>query len=226
MQQTSLFEAQAQARPAIDVRATIQRKIKSLNLWLDQKSELYSRICEFTKKICAFSCKNRNLSVSLPCQNYSSGTDAAGSCRQFLYPHISENNTAAPRRVCGNAPGSFARIALTTRSAASLCQKILVMATAISATRAAQRAFSLKEWTDAKRKSLNLWLSTPSKFYTQICEFPVTRLLAIRVNLLSLCIIVGATAIEQQPVVSVVSALCAAWLVYRINQSDKKGGTL
>ena len=48
MQQTSLFEAQAQARPAIDVRATIQRKIKSLNLWLDTKSELYSRIAEFS----------------------------------------------------------------------------------------------------------------------------------------------------------------------------------
>ena len=144
----------------------------------------------------------------------------------FLYPQTSESNITAPCRVCGNAPGSPANETLTTRSAVSLCQKSLVMATTINATRAAQRAFSLKEWTDAKRKSLNLWLSTPSNFYTQLCEFPVTRLLAIRVNLLSLCIIVGATAIEQQPVVSIVSALCAAWLVYRINQSDKKGGTL
>ena len=49
MQQTINFEAQAQTtRPAIDVRATIQRKIKFINRWLDQKSEFYSRICEFS----------------------------------------------------------------------------------------------------------------------------------------------------------------------------------
>lgn len=47
MQQTINFEAQAQTRPAINVRATIQRKIKSINLWLDSKSEFYSRIAEF-----------------------------------------------------------------------------------------------------------------------------------------------------------------------------------
>ena len=47
MQQTINFEAQAQTRPAINVRATIQRKIKFINLWLDQKSEFYSRIAEF-----------------------------------------------------------------------------------------------------------------------------------------------------------------------------------
>ena len=48
MQQVINFEPSAQVQQPIDVRATIQRKIKSLNLWLDQKSELYSRICEFT----------------------------------------------------------------------------------------------------------------------------------------------------------------------------------
>ena len=48
MQQAINFEAQAQTvRPAINVRATIQRKIKSLNHWLDQRSEFYSRITEF-----------------------------------------------------------------------------------------------------------------------------------------------------------------------------------
>ena len=204
MQQTIPFESSAQVQQPIDVRATIQRKaFFSKNIWWLQ-----------------------NFLLSLPCQKIISGTDAASSRWLFLYPQTSESNITAPCRVCGNAPGSPANETLTTRSAVSLCQKSLVMATTITATCAAQRAFSLQEWTDAKRKSLNLWLSTPSNFYTQLCEFPVTRLLAIRVNLLSLCIIVGATAIEQQPVVSVVSALCAAWLVYRINQSDKKGGTL
>lgn len=48
MQQTINFEAQAQVtRPALNVRATIQRKIKSINKWLDGKSEFYSRIAEF-----------------------------------------------------------------------------------------------------------------------------------------------------------------------------------
>ena len=174
------------------------------------------------EKIKANICNSQNFFLSLPCQKFYSGTDAAESPRQFLYLQISENNMAAPCRVCGNAPGSFARMALTTRSAASLCQKILVMATTIHAIRTAQRAFTLKEWTDAKRKSLNLWLSTPSKFYSQICEFPVTRLLAIRINLVVLCMILAAAAVEQQPAITAVAAITAAGLVYRINQTDKK----
>ena len=48
MQQVIEFESSAKELQAIDVRATIQRKIKSLNLWLDSKSEFYSRICEFS----------------------------------------------------------------------------------------------------------------------------------------------------------------------------------
>lgn len=48
MQQVIEFESSAKQQQPIDVRATIQRKIKSLNLWLDSKSEFYSRICEFS----------------------------------------------------------------------------------------------------------------------------------------------------------------------------------
>lgn len=66
-------------------------------------------------------------------------------------------------------------------------------------------------------KSLNLWLDSKS-------EFSVTRRLVIRVNLVSLCVIVAAVAIEQQPITSVVSTLCAGYLVYRMNKSEKKGG--
>ena len=160
-------------------------------------------------------CNSQNFFLSLPCQNNSCGTSAASSRWLFLYPLISVNDTAAPRRECGNAPGSFARMALTTRSAASLCQKILVMATTINATRTAQRSFSLKEWMNEK-----------SQFYTQICEFPVTRLLAIRINLLSLCLVLAALAVEQQPAIAAISALCAACLAYRINKAEKKGGML
>ena len=48
MQQVINFEPSAQVQQPIDVRATIQRRIKSLNLWLDTKSELYIRIAEFS----------------------------------------------------------------------------------------------------------------------------------------------------------------------------------
>ena len=78
--------------------------------------------------------------------------------------------------------------------------------------RPARRSFSLKEWMNAK-----------SNFYTLTCGFPVTRLLAIRVNLVFLCMAVAAVAVEQQPLASVAAALCAAWLVYRVNQSEKGG---
>ena len=88
----------------------------------------------------------------------------------------------------------------------------------VTTLRTARRSFSLKEWMNEK-----------SQFYTQICEFPVTRLLAIRLNLLSLCVMIAAVAVEHHPAASVVSALCAAGIVYRINQTDKnhqkrKGG--
>ena len=201
MQQVIEFESSAKQQP-IDVRATIQRKIKSINLWLHQKHNEKNKA-----NICNF----QNFLLSLPCQKFTCGTDAADPCRPFLYPHVPKINTAAPRRVCGNAPESPASKTLTTRSAASLCQNLLVMATTINATRTVQRTFSLKEWMNAK-----------SNFYTHICEFPVTRLLAIRINLLSLCLILAALAIEQQPAIAAISALCAAYLVYRMNKSEKK----
>lgn len=68
------------------------------------------------------------------------------------------------------------------------------------------------------------WLDQKSELYSRICEFTITRRLVIRINLVSLCLIIAAVAVEQQTVTSAVSALCAAYLVYRINQSEKKGG--
>lgn len=81
----------------------------------------------------------------------------------------------------------------------------------VTTLRTARRSFFLKEWMNEK-----------SQFYTQICEFPVTRLLAIRLNLLSLCVMIAAIAVEHHPAITAVAALCAAGLVCRINQTDKK----
>lgn len=75
-----------------------------------------------------------------------------------------------------------------------------------------------------KIKSVNQWLDQKSKFYSRIAEFPVTRRLVLRVNAVSLCLTGAAIAIEQQPLFSTIAIACAGWLVYRINQKDKKGG--
>lgn len=75
-----------------------------------------------------------------------------------------------------------------------------------------------------KIQSINLWLDTKSEFYSRICEFTVTRRLVLRINVVTLCLCITAACVEQQPVASLVSALCAAYLVHRVNKTDKKGG--
>lgn len=87
---------------------------------------------------------------------------------------------------------------------------------------AKQQPIDVRATIQRKIKSLNLWLDAKSEFYSRICEFSVTRRLVIRVNLVSLCVIVAAVAIEQQPITSVISTLCAGYLVYRMNKSEKK----
>ncbi len=77
-----------------------------------------------------------------------------------------------------------------------------------------------------KIQSINLWLDTKSEFYSRICEFTVTRRLVLRINVVTLCLCITAACVEQQPVASLVSALCAAYLVYRVNKTDKKGGNV
>ena len=87
-----------------------------------------------------------------------------------------------------------------------------------------QKPIDVRATIQRKIKSLNLWLDSKSEFYSRICEFSVTRRLVIRVNLVTLCVGLAAIAIEQQPITSVVATICAGYLVYRINKSEKKGG--
>ena len=106
------------------------------------------------EKIKANICNSQNFFLSLPCQKFYSGTDAAESPRQFLYLQNSVENTAAPCRVCGNVPGSSAIETLTTRSAASLCQKSIVMAT-LTINRTARRTLTIREWLGRKNESFS-----------------------------------------------------------------------
>lgn len=86
-----------------------------------------------------------------------------------------------------------------------------------------QQPIDVRATIQRRIKSLNLWLDQKSELYSRICEFTITRRLVIRINLVSLCLIIAAVAVEQQPLASIVSALCAAYLVYRVNQSEKGG---
>ena len=85
-------------------------------------------------------------------------------------------------------------------------------------------AINVRATIQHKIKFINLWLDQKSEFYSRIAEFPVTRRLVVRINAVSLCLILAAIAVEQQPLTAITSALCAGWLVYRINKKDKKGG--
>ena len=75
-----------------------------------------------------------------------------------------------------------------------------------------------------KIKSINLWLDTKSEFYSRICEFTVTRRLALRINLVTLCMGFTAVCVEQHPTTALISVLCAGYLVHRVNKTDKEGG--
>ena len=217
MQQVINFENSAKEQQPIDVRATIQCKIKSLNLWLHQKQN---------KKNKANICNFQNFLLSLPMlKNSCNQLRRATVIRSAAKPGFFIAQGQAYHDGC--LPVNFLAlrsIALFFSNGESsrhpyqgscMLKNSNNMATTINATRAAQRAFSLKEWMNGK-----------SNFYSQIAEFPVTRLLAIRINLLSLCVFVAAVAIEQQPVFSLISTLCAGYLVYRINKSDKNQRSL
>lgn len=72
-------------------------------------------------------------------------------------------------------------------------------------------------------KSLNKWLDGKSEFYSRICEFSVTRRIVLRVNLITLCCLICAVAVENNPLVSITAMLCAGYLVYRLNKQEKGG---
>lgn len=93
--------------------------------------------------------------------------------------------------------------------------------------RYAQRAFSIKAWTNAKCNKLTKWLHAESKIFTAICQEPCTRLEAIYTNLLGFCLLLTALAVETKPLVSVIALICAGILTRQLNknqQNKKKGG--
>lgn len=85
-----------------------------------------------------------------------------------------------------------------------------------------RRPVSLRERMRTTGRVINQWLDTKSAFYSRIAEFDVTRRVAIRVNLVTVAMIVAAVAIETAPVAALAAALSTAWVIYRAMM--KKGG--
>ena len=89
-------------------------------------------------------------------------------------------------------------------------------------TKEIQSPTNLQVWYEKNKNKFVNWLDSRSELYSRIAEMPTTRRTVIRVNLITAVLIVGAISVEQQPLVSVCSMLCAAYLVKRLNGTDNK----
>ena len=85
-----------------------------------------------------------------------------------------------------------------------------------------RRPVSLRERLRTTGRVINQWLDTKSAFYSRIAEFEVTRRVAIRVNLVTMAVLVVVAAVETAPMAALAAAVSAAWLMYR--SLMKKGG--
>ena len=76
-----------------------------------------------------------------------------------------------------------------------------------------------------KTAAINRWLDSKNAFYSRIAEFGVTNRTVVRINAVTACVIIGALVIEAAPVASLLSAACAAWMVRRLNKTERKNET-
>lgn len=85
-----------------------------------------------------------------------------------------------------------------------------------------QRPTAFQVWVEKNRNKVISWLDKQSDFYTKIMEEPVKRRMVLLVNLIAVCLMVAAIAAEGSMVVSLVAAICAGYLVKRLNGTDNK----
>ncbi len=164
----------------IQTYRTAQRAF-SVHKWVDAQRKKHRKHLQVSKLLSIFAVSKFNR-----------GTDAAGQRRQFLYPHISENNTTAPCRVCGNAPGSPAIKTLTTRSAVSLCQKLIVMAT-LTIRRTSRRTIHVIRWMKETAESVSSRLDSRNKFFSDLHgeEFTNRHVLLVHLFVTALIAVCG-----------------------------------
>lgn len=85
-----------------------------------------------------------------------------------------------------------------------------------------QSPTNIQVWLENRRNKVSAWLDGRSELYSRIAEEPTTRRTVIRVNLITLALMVGGAVIEQHPIVAVVAMICAGYLVKRLNGTSKK----
>ena len=66
------------------------------------------------------------------------------------------------------------------------------------------------------------YLNQRSEIYSRLCDFSVTRRTVLYMHLGTICLGVSVFAVVSHPLVAIPAAVCAGWLVYRLN--SKEGG--
>lgn len=66
------------------------------------------------------------------------------------------------------------------------------------------------------------YLNQRSEIYSRLCDFSVTRRTVLYMHLSTICLGVSVFAVVSHPLVAIPAAVCAGWLVYRLN--SKEGG--
>ena len=89
--------------------------------------------------------------------------------------------------------------------------------------RAWRRTRSLSESLTEKRNSLNNWLDTKSSFYTRLCDLPVTRRLAIRLNLVFLCLFIAVLCVDRLPIIATLAVVYVVYGAFQLNKQTKGG---
>ena len=82
---------------------------------------------------------------------------------------------------------------------------------------------SLRERMRSTGRVINQRLDSKNDTYSRIADFAVTNRVVMRVNIVTVLLVIGAVAIAFAPLASLVSIGASAWLTYQYNHV-KKGG--
>lgn len=89
--------------------------------------------------------------------------------------------------------------------------------------RAWRRTRSLSESLTEKRNSLNNWLNAKSSFYSRLCDLSVTRRLAIRLNLVFLCLFLAVLCVDRLPIIATIAVTYVVYGAFQLNKQTKGG---
>lgn len=73
------------------------------------------------------------------------------------------------------------------------------------------------------RESVNTWLAANSRTYSRITGEDMTRLEAVRVNAVALCVVTAAACAATSLPLAAAAAMAALWNVRKLNEARKGG---